>query len=173
VPGDVKLRGQILERRSLNLEVNVRCSARVGNWLDGAKPVATVGIGRCRTEALEVRVQGGVVGVTLMMVASVGVALSYLDACLGHRRAVLVEYATIDVANHAHRILAAISLNQVIVTVERQLIRVERAGRLGRGGNEMLCRTQQRCRHQQRTRCGQANQEPAATGFGHGASPDM
>src|SRR5689334_604962 len=65
----------------------------VGAGLDADEPVVALGVRYAAAGASEVGIKGRVVLVDCVAVAAGGVALPHLDQSVGHRAAVLAEYA--------------------------------------------------------------------------------
>src|SRR5207237_4099982 len=117
-------------------DVDVRRAAGVGNRLDGPEVVFAGRTGREPAEALEVGIPlpAGTVGA--VDVHSPVVYLPDLDNCVRDRAARGVEDLAAQVGNFANRGRdRVVDDEQVIISVERQLVRVERAlGQSGRPG---------------------------------------
>ena len=134
--GEVHLRGQALEPRPADREVDVRRAAGIGDRLDGAEAIAAVRRGGGRAEALEVRI-GGAARVARVMIDAERVALPDLDPGARHRAAIGVEQPPGEVQDGAAGALgAARDLDQVVVGVERQRQRIERSRGLARRRQE-------------------------------------
>ena len=138
---DVALGGEQLLPALLDLEVDVRRAAGVRDRLDGAEVVLAGRAGQEPAEALEVLVLLVLllVAVGRVQVDALGVALPDLDQGVADRVALGVEDPAGQVGDLADgRGDAVVDDEQVVVGVERELVRVERPLGLGRGAGQLL-----------------------------------
>ena len=111
--------------------VYVRCSAGIPDRADGTKPVVSVCVGDGVAVPLEILILYDLPVIAWMMVAAVGIALPYLDANAGHRPSVWIYYPTRQVRNLPFRKTAATGHpREVVIVIQWQLFRIERAGAL-------------------------------------------
>src|SRR5262249_9640239 len=87
---DVALRREQLLALALDLEVDVRRAAGVGDRLEGAEVVLAAGAGQEAAEALEVLVALAAAGVVGVQVHALAVHLPDLDQRVAHRAALAV-----------------------------------------------------------------------------------
>src|SRR5262249_17301846 len=123
----------------LNSEVNMWRATGVRNGFDGAKQVIACRAGHETSEALKVHIALVLVDRAAVNVGAVVVALPDFDESAADRLAVTVEDAAAQIAGRAHgRRDRVVYDQQVVVGVERHLVRVERPFGLSRRLDQLL-----------------------------------
>ena len=120
---------------STDRKMNVRCSSGIGDWLDGAKIVNAARIGKEASIALEIAIAfPSVVVVAAVDVNSVLIDLPDLDDDVAQGRACFAENPAAEMGDFAKgRSDRIVYDDQIVIGIERHLIRVERAfGKLRR-----------------------------------------
>ena len=114
--------------------MDMRRTAWVGNWLYGSKSIGTVRPGSELTIALKIQIKGDRPVVPGMMITAVGVTLPNLDAGAIDRLPALIENAADNIGDFTFRpTRLAVDPYKVIIRIQRNTSRIERAPRLSGG----------------------------------------
>lgn len=136
---DVALCDELAFVRPLDLEVDMRRAAGIGDGLHGAEIVFTVGAGHEATEALEIGVALGV-AVGRMEVNPAAVDLPDFDNGVAEWAAIRIEYATAEVSYLTDSWRDAVVDNkQIVIRVEGQVVWVKRTFGLRGGSLQRFC----------------------------------
>src|SRR6266568_3293543 len=137
---DVTLRRPLLAPFHFDREVNVPCASRVEHGLDGAKIVFAAGAGQEPAKALEVFVALRV-SVTTVQIDPMVVHLPDFHQRVPYRIAFRVEDAPAQVRDFPNRRSdAVVDDDEVVVCVERQVVRIEWPLRLSGRADEFVAK---------------------------------
>lgn len=136
---DVALGDELFFALHFDGKMNVRRASGVGNRFDGTEQIFTGGTREKSSEALEVFVT--LVGVARLRVevSPIVVALPYFDERVPHGLAARIQDAAAQPGDFSKRRRdGVVQDEQVIVSIQGQLVRIERPFRLGRRPDEFL-----------------------------------